>query len=289
MPCVLPLKRLPRLIALLGAAALTSRAQEPVAQQNDLQEQLQQLKQQYEQTTREMQQRIATLEHQIAEQKANSEKTKQGTVSSVELAAEQAAQKAALGQSDQVGAKFQGQLPSEPTYDLLREADQKIEKLNEQAQSFEFHGYFRSGYGLNSKGGVQVAFQAPGADAKYRLGNEAETYGEFIFVNNWLNPEHNSNKAWLNTEVMIEANTGNYASYANFPGNTGNDQFRPREAFVRAGNILDSQPDAKFWVGERYYRRSRNIQLRGDPDKGRFFLPAARQRARRRIAPSTRG
>src|SRR6266853_752430 len=255
MPCVLPLKRLPRLIALLGAAALTSRAQEPVAQQNDLQEQLQQLKQQYEQTTREMQQRISTLEQQIAEQKANSEKAKQGTVSSVELAAEQAAQKAALGQSDQVGAQFQGQLPSEPTYDLLREADQKIEKLNEQAQSFEFHGYFRSGYGLNSKGGSQVAFQAPGADAKYRLGNEAETYGEFIFVNNWLNAEHNSDKAWMKTEVMIEANTGNYASYANFTGNMGNDQFRLREAFVRAGNILDSQPDAKFWAGERYYRR----------------------------------
>jgi maltoporin len=255
MPCILSLKRIPGLIALLGAAALTSRAQEPVAQQNDLQEQLQQLKQQYEQTTREMQQRIASLEQQIAEQKANTEKAKQGAVSSVELAAEQAAQKAALGQSDQVGAKFQGQLPSEPTYDLLREADQKITDLQQQVQSFEFHGYFRSGYGLNSEGGSQVAFQAPGADAKYRLGNEAETYGEFIFVNNWLNPQHNSDKAWLKTEVMIEANTGNYASYANFPGNTGSDQFRLREAFVRAGNILDSQPDAKFWAGERYYRR----------------------------------
>jgi maltoporin len=245
------LKRALWLGGLFAAAVLTSTAQQP----DDLQRQVEQLKQQYEQTTREMQQRISTLEQQIAEQKANSEKAKQGTVSSVELAAEQAAQKAALGQSDQVGAKFQGQLPSEPTYDLLREADQKIEKLNEQAQNFEFHGYFRSGYGLNSKGGSQVAFQAPGADAKYRLGNEAETYGEFIFVNNWLNPEHNSDKAWMKTEVMIEANTSNSASYANFPGNTGNDQFRLREAFVSGGRILESQPDAKFWAGERYYRR----------------------------------
>ena len=57
-------------------------------------------------------------------------------------------------------------------------------------KSFEFHGYFRSGYGLNSRGGKQVAFQAPGADAKYRLGNEAETYAELIFVNNWVNPKH---------------------------------------------------------------------------------------------------
>ena len=35
----------------------------------------------------------------------------------------------------------------------------------------------------------------------------------------------------------------------------GNDQFRLREAFVQAGNVLESQPDAKFWAGERYYRR----------------------------------
>ena len=244
------------IVALVGALALPSTAQHAAPQQSDdLQKQLEQLKQQYDATTHDLEQRIAALEQQIQKQKEAAEKSKEGTVSSVELAAEQAAQKAVLGESDQVGAKYQGQLPSEPTYDLLREADQKIEQLNEKVQSFEFHGYFRSGYGVNSKGGQQVAFQAPGADAKYRLGNEAETYGEFIFVNNWLNPEHSNNKAWMKTEVMIEANTGNYASYANFPGNTGNDQFRLREAFVRGGHILESQPDAKFWAGERYYRR----------------------------------
>src|SRR5260370_2760431 len=41
--------------------------------------------------------------------------------------------------------------------------------------------------------------------------------------------------------------------------------------------------------GEYEGVRSRNTQLRVDPDRGRFFLPAARQQARRRIAPSTRG
>src|SRR5262249_31269845 len=85
--------------------------------------------------------------------------------------------------------------------------------------------------------------------------NEAETYGEFIFVNNWINPEHNSEKAWMRTEVMLEANTTNSASYTNFSGGIGNDQFRLREAFVQGGHILASQPDAKFWAGERYYRR----------------------------------
>src|SRR5258705_11793961 len=59
----------------------------------------------------------------------------------------------------------------------------------------------------------------------------------------------------MKTEFMIEGNTSNSASYANFPRGVGNDQFRLREAFIQAGNVLQSQPDAKFWAGERYYRR----------------------------------
>jgi maltoporin len=242
-------------VVLVAATALPCAAQQ---QPDDLERQLQQLKQQYDATTHDLEKRIATLEQEIQQQKeANekAEKTKEGTISAVELAAEQAAKSAVLGQADQVSAKYQGALPSEPTYDLLQDAESKISNLQEQVGAFEFHGYFRSGYGLNSDGGQQVAFQAPGADAKYRLGNEAETYGEFIFVNNWLNPDHGGDKAWMKTEVMFEANTTNAASFANFPGNTGNDQFRLREAFVEGGNLFDFQPNAKFWAGERYYRR----------------------------------
>jgi maltoporin len=163
--------------------------------------------------------------------------------------------KVLFGNANDVGAKYQGQIPSRPTYDLLQEAETKLEGIQQELSSFEFHGYFRSGYGLNSQGGQQVAFQAPGAGAKYRLGNEDETYGELIFVNNWLNPDHNSGKAWFHTEAMIEANTTNSASYANFNSPASNDQFRLREAFIRAGNLFESQPNAKFWAGERYYRR----------------------------------
>src|SRR3984885_6035563 len=227
-----------------------------VAQDADrLQQQLEQLKQEYETTTQALQLRMAALEQQIQSQKESSEKAKEATVSAADLAAERAA-KTVLGEnSDQVGAKFQGALPSEPTYDLLREADETITKLKEQVGTFEFHGYLRSGYGLNSEGGQQAAFEGPGANAKYRLGNEAETYGEFIFVNNWLNPEQSSNEAWMKTEIMIEANTTNSANSASFPNGVGDDQFRLREAFVQAGNVFESQPHAKFWAGERYYRR----------------------------------
>src|SRR5262249_4012257 len=218
--------------------------------------------QQYEQTTKDLQQRIAILEQQIEQQhdaaakdKDTAQKANEATVSAAELAAENAVKKVLFGGSGKVGEQYQGQLPSRPTYDLLQEAETKIEGLQQQLGTFEFHGYFRSGYGVNSKGGQQVAFQAPGAGAKYRLGNEAETYGEFILVNNWVNPDHNSDKAWFRTEAMIEANTSNSASYANFNNSTGNDKFHLREAFVQAGNLFESQPAGKFWAGERYYRR----------------------------------
>ena len=263
------------------SAGEQSPTQSSAQEAQELRKQLEELRKQYETTTYQLGQRIASLEAQIDKQKpantnapqaepAAKAKQEATTVSVGEL--EQAAQKAAqeavqgalTGSNNQVGAKFQGQLPLHPTYDVLQEAETKIVGLQRQVGAFEFHGYFRSGYGLNSAGGQQVAFEAPGAGAKYRLGNEAETYGEFIFVNNWLNPETNSDKAWLKTEVMFEANTTNSTNSASFPTRVvdgqvvanGNDQFRLREAFVRGGHFFgDIQQDATFWAGERYYRR----------------------------------
>ncbi len=255
MGCASNPKRLALIIVMALIENSSARAQQP-SQSGDLQQELHQLKQQYEQTTKDLQQRITVLEQQIEKQNeavAEEKKAREATVSASDLGAEQT-KKVIFGQN-QVGEKYQGTLPSEPTYDLLQEAQSEIASLKQQMGAFEFHGYFRSGYGLNSEGGQQVAFAAPGAGAKYRLGNEAETYGEFIFVNNWINPERSSDKAWIKTEVMIEANTTDSASYTNFNSATGNDQFRLREAFVQAGNIFESQPNAKFWAGERYYRR----------------------------------
>ena len=242
--------------AMISFAALDAGAQQ-ADQLQQLQQQLQQLKQQYADTTHEFEQRIAALEQQLEMQKTAAEKPKKvPPVPVLEQVAEKAAKKAV----DDVWARYQGHLPSEPTYEYLSEADRNIADLQEQLKGFEFHGYLRSGYGLNGVGGQQVAFQAPGSGAKYRLGNETETYGEFIFVNNWLNPERTSDKAWMKTLVTVEANTSNSASYLNSSVGAGSDQFRLREAFVQAGNVLASQPDAKFWAGERYYRR-RHIEI----------------------------
>jgi maltoporin len=106
------------------------------------------------------------LQHNSRESAKPSDKA---TVSAAELAAENAVRKVLFGNSDQVGAQYQGQIPSVPIYDQLQEAETKIAGLQQQQGAFEFHGYLRSGYGLNSEGGQQVAFQAPGTEAKYRL------------------------------------------------------------------------------------------------------------------------
>src|SRR5277367_2154821 len=235
---------------------ITAAAAQQAQQSDQLKQQLEELKQESEANTHALELRIAALEQQIEKEKEAAAENRAGAVSAVELAAEKAAGRIfQSGNSNQVGAKFQGTLPQEPTYDFVQEANRQITKLKEQVGAFEYHGYFRSGYGLNSAGGQQVAFEAPGANAKYRLGNEAETYGEFIFVNNWVNPQQSSDEAWMKTEIMIEANTTNSANSASFPNGVGDDQFRLREAFVQAGNVLGWQPHAKFWAGERYYRR----------------------------------
>src|SRR5262249_42423650 len=222
--------------ALITGCALPAGAQTP----GDLQRQLHPLKEQDEATTQELRRQVEVLEQQTRQ---SGQAAAAAAAASAEKVAHDTTLKTLASGLLDSGQQYQGQLPSAPTYDLLREAETKIEGLQKQVNLFEFHGYLRSGYGLNGVGGQQVAFQAPGADAKYRLGNEAETYAEMILVNNWVNPEQKPDKVWFKTEVLVEANTTNSQNYANFSNDDFNDHFRFREAFVRAGNFFESQPD----------------------------------------------
>ena len=222
---------------------LSSSSFVPAQEAEQLKKELQEMKQAYEAKIADLEKRLAAIEQQ---QIAN-----KNTVSTVQLAAENAAKTAVrnLETGQQSKAEIAQQIGTTPTYDQVRDAETAIKKLETQLKAFEFHGYFRSGYGVNGKGGQQTAFQAPGAGAKFRLGNETETYSELIFVNNWLNPHGDSDKAWMKTEVMVEADTKNLATFDD------SSRFRLREAFVQAGNIISSQPSLKFWAGQRYYRR----------------------------------
>src|SRR6476646_12215973 len=107
--------RLACAVALTLWGVLSASAQQP----EDLQQQLQGLKRQYEETTQQLQSRIAALEQQIEKQKEASGTAKEGAISAGQLA-EKAARNPIVRQSDQAGAKFQGQLSADPMYDLLR-------------------------------------------------------------------------------------------------------------------------------------------------------------------------
>ena len=119
------LNKLAWILALVLSVVWCAHAQ----QTDDVQKQIQQLKEQYERTTRELQARIDALEQQ--QKKASESKeaapAKEGVVSAVELAAQDAA-KTALGQSKEKEA-LQGQVPAAPTYDQMRDAETEIKKL----------------------------------------------------------------------------------------------------------------------------------------------------------------
>ncbi|WP_428266552.1 maltoporin [Haliangium sp.] len=112
----------------------------------------------------------------------------------------------------------------------------------------EYHGYLRSGFGANTgNGGRQVAFQAPGAYAKWRLGNETETYGELGLTANWLGGQDDG--AWFRTEIKLAVITPNLQQFDVV------NPFAIQESYAEAGNLFESQPGMSFWAGHRFYRR----------------------------------
>ena len=123
-------------------------------------------------------------------------------------------------------------------------------------------GYFRAGYGANNVGGPQVAFQAPGALAKYRLGNEAENYGELIFGKSWWVPGTFSSEAPKTQPdgtpdgpiARVQLRMSFYAPYSDY-NNAASTQVGLPEAWAAVGNVFPGQPDIKFWAGNRFYRR----------------------------------
>ncbi|HEV8443878.1 MAG TPA: carbohydrate porin, partial [Steroidobacteraceae bacterium] len=135
-------------------------------------------------------------------------------------------------------------------------------RVQEVLQGFmDIHGYFRAGYGRNSSGGSMVGFQAPGALAKYRLGNEPDTYGEITFGKNFYDE----------SAFRIDAASGEIAAGSGPVGrfqttlaaytpiqdaaNSGSANFSFAEIWGSVGNVIASQPSLKFWAGNRYYRR----------------------------------
>jgi maltoporin len=122
-------------------------------------------------------------------------------------------------------------------------------------------GYFRSGYGRSGAGGPMVAFQAPGAVSKYRLGNEPETYGELIFGKNFylpgvfdLNDSERTEGTLTGPVARVQVRVSFFNPYNAF-GSSDHTAVGLPEAWGAIGNVLPFAPSAKFWAGNRFYRR----------------------------------
>lgn len=135
-----------------------------------------------------------------------------------------------------------------------------------QAATVDFGGYFRSGAGVSSGGGNQVCFQLPGAPAKYRLGNECETYGEIALgAKTWQAPGGDAymrvatrtafvNRQGQDFEDTQPVTTSNGSSIVSV--RDAATRIALREAYAEAGNIGGGAfKKAKLWAGKRFYRR----------------------------------
>jgi len=112
-----------------------------------------------------------------------------------------------------------------------------------------FDGYFRTGTGVASAGGEMVSFDL-GRNGHYRLGNEADTYGEI----GWDKKVYDKDGAAFYVHTMINwyspFSTGIASSVA--PG------VALEQAWVEAKGVLgnsDAFKDSDVWMGQRFYNR----------------------------------
>jgi len=143
------------------------------------------------------------------------------------------------------------------TRDIYRDqgAPFDLTKLYDLPRPLEFHGYLRSGFGMNSEGGKMEAFKAPGAGAKYRLGNESDTYGELGLVHNWLREDDPLKSPYVRLTAMLSYSTLENFSYDSLNNQAQGNDIALRQAFIEGGNVIQSAPDVRFWAGQRYYQR----------------------------------
>lgn len=109
--------------------------------------------------------------------------------------------------------------------------------------SLEPIGYFRIGVGRSEGGGNQVDFQAPGARAKYRLGNEANWDAEPGLEFKYKPAD---SAASLSATLMV-------AGFSPFGATDDFHLDRVAQAYVALHDAV--APGISLWLGRRYYDR----------------------------------
>ncbi|PAA26815.1 maltoporin [Pseudomonas fragi] len=117
------------------------------------------------------------------------------------------------------------------------------------ANALEFAGYLRSGVGNSLNGGKQSCFKLPGAEAKYRLGNECEQYAELELRQDVYSFDDGS---VLSVDGMASL-YNQYDRQLTFQGDNGS--ARLPQLYAQWSN-LPSLNGGSLWVGRRYYKRN---------------------------------
>ncbi len=137
-------------------------------------------------------------------------------------------------------------------------AERKLaERVEDVLEGYlDITGYFRAGYGRSDEGGPLRPFGIPGV-SKYRLGNEAENYGELAFSKTFYPAGAFTGGSGTDPDGPVAQMTYRLAfadSYQDYGAASGTD-FSSPELWGSLTNVIPGMPEAKVWAGNRFYRR----------------------------------
>ncbi|MCL1125035.1 carbohydrate porin [Shewanella surugensis] len=222
------------------------------------QEQLQQLKTQMALMQKNYQQQIETITQQLNALEKNvvlqSQQTKQDKKDNQQSSTHQE-NKLFTAHPDQQHTQVKSD--QEDDENMTQEASQSSAYADQltSVEHFIYGGYFRSGYGINKLSTVMTAFKNPDAPTKYRLGNEAETYGELILGYNSSILDQPIDPYWK-AQVRLAYL---YSPPSSAPYKRDVNHIYIAESFVSGANMFTSDPDASVWGGQRFYRLDESL------------------------------
>ncbi len=157
----------------------------------------------------------------------------------------------------EVDARFARNTETRDFVKRQSESDLFSERVESVLSShLDITGYFRAGYGRANNDGPMSAFGAPSV-AKYRLGNEAENYGELAFSKTFFPAGAFGGGTVVNESdpiAQVVYRMSVYNPYDNY-GAASATEFSSPEIWGSLGNVIPTLPEASLWAGSRFYRR----------------------------------